>query len=138
VPSRKAVSVAAHRRLVLHADRAKSSTVRDTFPDVGVIHINLDFSEPHPPPSPQRHSLYPAARAFFRFACPCVDCDGEFDLATVVAELVTAGAPAKRATGRSVTGRSPCRGIHWRDSDHSEPCRIELSFRVVVSFAAGT
>jgi hypothetical protein len=80
------------------------------------------------------HSLYPAARAFFRFACPCADCDGEFDLAAVVAELVTGGAAAKR-TGRSVTGRSACQGVHWRDSDHSEPCRIELSFRVVVSFA---
>lgn len=133
--SRRATNAAAQRRIDLHADRAKTSTVRDAFPDVGVIHIHLGFSEPHPPPSPQLHSLYPAARAFFRFACPCADCDGEFDLAPVVTELVTGGAAGKR-TGRQVAGRNACQGIHWRDSDHSEPCRIELSFRVVVSFAA--
>jgi hypothetical protein len=134
ISSRRTVNAAAQRRLDLHADRAKSSTVRDAFPGVGVIHVNLGFSEHYPLPSPQLHSLYPAARAFFRFACPCADCDGEFDLATVVAELVTAGAPAKRAA-RSVTGRSLCQGIHWRDSDHSEACHIELTFRVAVSFA---
>jgi hypothetical protein len=136
ISSRRAVNAAAQRRIDLHADRAKTSTVRDAFPGVEVIHIHLGFAETHPPPSPQRHSLYPAARAFFRFACPCADCDGEFDLAAVVAELVTAGAPAKRSTGRSVTGRTHCGGIHWRDSDHSEPCRIELSFRVLVTFDA--
>ena len=134
ISSRRTVNAAAQRRLDLHADRAKTSTVRDAYPGVGVITVNLGFADHYPLPSPQLHSLYPAARAFFRFACPCADCDGEFDLATVVAELVTAGAPAKR-TGRSVTGRSLCQGIHWRDSDHSEACRIELSFRVAVTFA---
>jgi hypothetical protein len=134
ISPRRSVNAAAQRRLDLHADRAKTSTLRDAFPSVGVIHINLGFSEQYPPPSPQMHSLYPAARAFFRFVCPCADCDGEFDLATVVSELVTAGAPAKR-TARSITGRTLCGGVHWRDSDHSEACRIELSFRVVVSFA---
>ena len=119
----------------LYADRAKTSTLRDSYPGIDVIHVHLGFTDPHAPPSPQSHSLYPAARAFFQFACPCADCDGAFDLAAVVAELVTAGAPVKRA-GRSAAGRNPCLGMHWRESNHSEPCRIEVSFRVVVSFAA--
>jgi hypothetical protein len=134
ISPRKAANAAAQRRIDLQVERAKTSTVRDAFPDIGVIQIHLGFSESHPPPSPQTHSLYPAAIAFFRFACPCVDCDGEFDLAAAVAELASAGAPAKRA-GRSVTGRSHCAGVHWRESNHSEPCRIELNYRVVVSFA---
>jgi hypothetical protein len=135
ISPRRTLNAAAQRRIDLQVDREKTSTLRDDFPSVGVIHVNLGFSEHYPLPSPQLHSLYPAARAFFRFACPCADCDGEFDLGTVVAELVTAGAPAKR-TGRSVTGRNMCQGIHWRDSEHSEACHIELSFRVAVSFAA--
>jgi len=135
VPSRKAASVSEQRRYDLQADRAKTLTVRDTFPQVGVIHIDLDFAESRGhPPSPQRHSLYPPARAFFRFACPCADCDGDFNLAAAVAELVKGGSVGKRATGRSVTGRSLCEGTHSRDSTHSEPCRIELSFRVAVAF----
>jgi hypothetical protein len=137
VPSRKAVSAAAQRRNDLQADRAKSATVRELFPQVGVIHVDLDFGDKSGrPPSPQRHSLYPPARAFFRFICPCADCDGDFDLAAAVTELVKAGAPVKRAAGRSVTGRSLCQGTHWRDSTHSESCRIELTFRVVVSFGS--
>jgi hypothetical protein len=131
--ARRAVNAAAQRRIDLQAGRARTSTVRDAFPDVGVIHIDLGFSHHQPAPSPQMHSMYPAARAFFRFSCPCADCDGEFDLAAVVTELATASAPGKR-TARSVAGRSGCGGTHWRDSDHSEPCRIELSFRVAVSF----
>lgn len=137
VPSRKPVSAAAQRRNDLQAERVRSSTVRDMFPNVSVIHVDLDFGDKSGrPPSPQRHSLYPPARAFFRFICPCADCDGDFDLAAAVTDLVKAGAPAKRAAGRSFTGRSLCQGTHWRDSTHSESCRIELTFRVVVGFGS--
>ena len=129
---RGAANAAAQRRIDLQAGRALTSTVRETFPQVGVIHVHLGFSEHNPPPSPQLHSLYPAARAFFRFSCPCADCDGEFDLAAVVAELVSASSPAKQKV-RSATGRTQCQGVHSRTSDHSEPCRIELDFRVAVN-----
>jgi len=134
ISSRRVVNAAAQRRLDLQADRSKSPAMRDAYPDVGLIQIHLGFSEPQPPPSPQVHSLYPAARAFFRFACPCIDCDGEFDLVAAVTDLVTAGTSARRP-GRSVSGRNSCKGIHWRESNHSERCRIEMSFRVVVTFA---
>ncbi len=137
ISSRRSANVATQRRIDLQTDRAKSATVRDAFPAIAVIHIHLGFSQAQAPPSPQLHSLYPAARAFFRFSCPRIDCDGEFDLAAAVAELVGAGAPSKRV-GRTVSGRYPCQGIHWRESNHSEPCHIELSFRVVASFAAAT
>jgi len=134
ISSRRSPNAASQRRIDLHTERAKSAAMRDAFPGVGVIHLHLGFSEPRRPPSPQVHSLYPSAHAFFQFACPCIDCDGAFDLAAVVAELVSGDTPLERA-GHSVTGQNPCRGIHWRESNHSEPCRIELSFRVDVSFA---
>lgn len=135
ISPRRSTNAASQRRIDLHADRAKAATVRDAYPAAGVIHIHLAFSDPQPPPSPQLHSLYPAAYAFFRFACPCIDCDGQIDLAAAVAELASAGAPAKRAA-RSLSGRIACQGIHWRDSNHSEPCRIQMTYRIVVSFAA--
>src|SRR5579859_2373189 len=95
--TRSAATAAAQRRIDRLADRARTATVRDAFPTVSAIDAYLDFSEPNPPPSPQLHSLYPAARAFFRFVCPCADCDGEFELAPVVAELATGAAPANRS-----------------------------------------
>ena len=133
--TRTAANAAAQRRIDRLADRARTATVRDAFPTVSAIDAYLDFSEPNPPPSPQLHSLYPAARAFFRFVCPCADCDGEFDLAPVVVELVTEGAPVNRSA-RTLSGCALCQGVHWRNSGHSERCRVELSFRVVVTFAA--
>jgi len=133
--TRSMANAAAQRRIERLADRARTATVRDAFPTVGAIDAYLDFSEPSPPPSPQLHSLYPAARAFFRFGCPCADCDGEFDLAPIVVELVTEGAPAS-PSARSLAGRALCQGSHWRNSGHRELCRIALSYRVVVTFAA--
>ena len=133
--TRSTANAAARRRIDRLADRARTATVRDAFPSVSAIDTYLDFSERNPPPSPQHHSLYPAARAFFRFGCPCADCDGEFDLAPVVVELVTEGAPADRSA-RALGGCALCQGSHWRNSGHHELCRIALSFRVVVTFAA--
>ena len=132
--TRSAASAAAQRRTDRLADRARTATVRDAFPTVSTIDAYLDFSEPDPPPSPQLHSLYPSARAFFRFVCPCADCDGEFDLAPIVVELVTEGAPANSST-RALGGYALCQGSHWRNSGYRERCRIALSFRVVVTFS---
>lgn len=137
VPSRKAAGAAEQRHYDLQAERAKTSNVRDAFPEVNVIHVALDFTDPSGhAPSPQRHSLYPAARAFFRFACPCADCDGDFNLSAAVTELVKVGTSAKPKTGRAVTGRTLCHGTRWRDSDRSEPCRIELTFEIIVGIGS--
>ena len=39
----------------------------------------------------QLHTLFPSANAFFRFACPCAECDGEFDLTTTIKTLAASG-----------------------------------------------
>ena len=107
--------------------------MRDTFPDAGVIHIDLHFvGGPGLPLSPQRHSLYPAARAFFRFACPCTDCDGDFNLTAMVTDLAKARGPTKQAADRQVSGHLTCQGTRWRDSTQGDPCRIEVSFRISI------
>jgi hypothetical protein len=102
------------------------------------MHIELQFDdrEGHAP-SPQTHSLYPAARAFFRFACPCADCDGDFDLTRIATEL-SQGAPAARAPDRLLIGQVSCRGTRLRDSSRSGPCKMELSFRIITAFGAAS
>jgi hypothetical protein len=132
-PPRKAANAVEERRNELQADRAKAATVRETFPQLGVIHIELQFAGgPGLPLSPQRHSLYPAARAFFRFACPCTDCDGEFNLTATVTDLAKASASNKRPAERSVSGQISCQGTRWRDKTQAEPCRIEARFKVAL------
>ena len=136
VPSRRAASISEQRRYDLQVDRAQAATVRESFPQVGVIEIDLNFAEtPAPTPSPQRHSLYPPARAFFRFACPCADCDGEFDLGKAVVELVKVATSENRISGSSIARPMRCQGTRWRDSNHSEPCCVALSFQVVVGMS---
>jgi hypothetical protein len=137
-PSRKAASVVEQRRNELQAGRARAPAMRDTFPDVGVIHIDLQFAGgPGLPLSPQRHSLYPAARAFFRFACPCTDCDGDFNLTAMVTDLEKARGSAKPAADRHVGGQLTCQGTRWRDSTQGDPCRIQVSFRIAIDPISG-
>jgi len=110
--------------------------MRDAFPQAGVVHIELNFDDRNGHiPSPQLHSLYPSARAFFRFACPCADCDGDFDLKPAVTALMEGG-PTKRTAGRTATGQLLCQGTRLRDSNHSGPCRMELNFRLVTAIEA--
>jgi hypothetical protein len=135
VPLRKAASVGEQRRYQLQSDRAKALPMRDAFPLATVVHIELKFDDGggHVP-SPQLHSLYPSARAFFRFACPCADCDGDFDLTPAVAALMKASQMTQRSVDRTATGRLQCQGIRFRESNHSKPCPIELSYRLVTGF----
>ena len=103
--------------------------MRESFPEVSVIHIELQFADSAGTyPSPQRHSFYPPARAFFRFSCPCSDCDGDFDLAGIVNRLLS-----KRPSDQSVSsGRMRCQGNHWREGSQHRACQIELTFGVAV------
>jgi len=57
-------------------------------------------------PSPQAFSYFPGARGFFRYACPCHSCSGEFDLSGFVAELAgkISRAPLSRTLNISCTG----------------------------------
>ena len=106
--------------------------MRKVYPDIGQLRIELSFSDPDtrlPPPSPQLRTLYSAAPAFFRFACPCADCDGVFDLTEEVTAMVAKGGKRNRAL--SLDGRVPCQGVRFRNHAAIEaPCAISLTFHL--------
>src|SRR5271155_61957 len=110
VAVRKSLGAHMPRRDQLLIERTRAATLRDTFPSVGQLHIELIFGDHglRTPPSPQLHTLYPAAAAFFRFMCPCAECDGEFDLTEAVTELVNGSVVRKRAASSS--GKLSCGG----------------------------
>jgi hypothetical protein len=101
---RKAVSSIEQRRTRRLSDRVAAPALRTAFPQVENLRIELNFSDrtAHAP-SLQQHILYPSARAFFRFACPCFECDGEFDLTRWPARACACaiGRPASCARSRS-------------------------------------
>lgn len=129
--SRKAVSVSDQRRNQLQLDRQRAVAVRDLYPSLGYLRVSLVFNDgSRRTPSPQSHTFFPAARAFFRFACPCADCDGDFDLREPVGALI-GGLPAgKRAAARNAKGRLSCEGVRLRDRVGGQPCSMTLEYQL--------
>ena len=129
--ARKPSNGHALRREQLMSEHQQAATLRKLFPEIEQLRIELVFNDPtaRAPPSPQRHTLYSAAAAFFRFACPCADCDGDFDLTDAVTTLISNSTGRKRTS--SIAGQLSCHGMRLRD--HGTPqtvCSMQLSYRL--------
>ena len=134
--TRKAVGISAQRRLQLQSARAGAPVLRDRFPQVSALRIELRFEERGGiTPSPQQHTLYPAARAYFRFACPCAECDGDFDLSPAIAAVLEPAKATARGGDRAVSGHLACEGWRARERASGRPCTIELHYRLSVGAA---
>ena len=70
---------------------------------------------------PQSRVLYPPARAHFSFPCPHNDCDGSFNLDTVVQAAVDD--PSHR-----IEGVLKCAGLRGGDFTAKLPCRLHLRY----------
>jgi hypothetical protein len=131
VAQRKSVNAAVQRRELFLRERNRSAALRGAYPDVAQLQIELVFTDrSNHTPSPQRHILYPAAPAFFRFACPCADCDADFDLMPFVVELLDA-ASGWRQQATTVGGHVSCHGVRLRDRVGSAACSMQLEFQLV-------
>jgi hypothetical protein len=130
ITARKSSKITGRERLM--NERTRSAPLREVFPNVDQLRIELVFNDASAfIPSPQLHTLYPAASAFFRFACPCADCDGDFDLTDAVASLLLESSAGRRRIDASSTGRMDCQGVRLRDMAGQKVCPMQLSFRLV-------
>ena len=114
------------------SERLRAPRLRTHVPEIERLCIELVFNDPDgrsPSPSPQLHTLHSAASAFFRFPCPCADCDGDFDLTHVVTTLITRTAGGKRAG--SFGGQLSCNGVRFRDHTVQRGCAMQLNFQLV-------
>lgn len=111
----------------LRLDFTRAATLRQVHPELAEVRIELEFlDETSPPPSPQAFSYFPAARGFFRFACPCHSCSGEFDLSEHVAELARKTGGAQRSRRVNV----PCPGERVQEASTRAACPISARVRV--------
>lgn len=130
ITARKSSKITGRERLM--NERTRCAPLREVFPNVDQLRIELVFNDASAfIPSPQLHTLYPAAAAFFRFACPCADCDGDFDLTGAVASLLLESSPGRRRADASSSGRMDCQGVRLRDMAGEKGCPMQLSFRLV-------
>ena len=120
------------RREQLMNEHQRAASLRELFPEIEQLRIELVFNDPNgrsAPPSPQLHTLFSAASAFFRFACPCADCDGDFDLTEAVTGLIRSSAGRKRVTSRG--GHLSCHGVRFRDLPvHQSSCSMQVNFEL--------
>lgn len=129
ITARKSAKITGRERMM--SERTRSAPLREAFPGVEQLRIELVFNDASAhTPSPQFHTLYPAASAFFRFSCPCADCDGDFDLSSAVASLIESTAGRRRVDATS-SGRMHCQGVRLRDLTGQKECLMQLSFRLV-------
>lgn len=119
------------RRLQRQSERNQSPPMRTAYPAIGQLRIELNFRD-RPPRSPamQLHTLFPSANAFFRFACPCAECDGEFDLTAAVKALAAGG--SRKGSARD---HLTCQGVRLRDRVSSQPCVVELDYQLAITAA---
>lgn len=114
-------------------EHLRADPLRKLFPEVQQLRIELFFSDTKThlaQPSPQLHTLFAAAPAFFRFSCPCADCDGDFDLTDAVTTAITSQAGRKRPA--SLTGHLSCQGVRFRGhAVLQSSCPIQLSFQLL-------
>jgi hypothetical protein len=130
ITARKSSKITGRERLM--SERTRCAPLREVFPNVDQLRIELVFNDASAfIPSPQLHTLYPAAAAFFRFACPCADCDGDFDLTGAVASLLLESSAGRRRIDATSSGRMDCQGVRLRDMAGEKGCPMQLSFRLV-------
>jgi hypothetical protein len=112
----------------LRRDRAGSPAMRAAFPAVGQLRIKLQFQDSHPStPAAQLHELYPPARAFFAYACPYANCDGQFDLSAAVSAAIQGELPVS-------AGVIECGGSRARDHSYRQACLLQLHYEISPSF----
>jgi hypothetical protein len=125
--SRPARSAPSNNREQLKLDSTRAAPLRDIYPQLAEVRVEFEFIDGTTrAPSPQSFSYFPAARGFFRYACPFHSCTGEFDLSGHVAELAGKTGRAQRTRSVNVT----CTGKRAQDWNARIDCPICAQIRV--------
>lgn len=100
--------------------RIATPAMRARYPELSSLQIDFDFSDVGEfLPSPQVTVFHPPAPAYFCFACPYSDCDGEFDLTKTVDLAVSSGEAQSQ-------GQVRCTGTRHRGA----ACTLCLEFTI--------
>jgi len=86
--------------------RLATPAIRTRYPSLASLQVDFEFSDRGEfVPSPQVTVFHPPAPAYFCFACPYSDCDGEFDLTKSVDLAVSSRESQSSAQVRCVGTR---------------------------------
>ncbi|NJO12535.1 MAG: hypothetical protein HC872_02690 [Gammaproteobacteria bacterium] len=129
MPPRKKESPLQQRRQQLLRDRDAAMTLGNACPSASQLRLDLTFHDTTAlTPTAQSYVVYPPAQAFFEYPCPYSDCDGTFDLGSVVK-----GVLAKSSA--QVEGTLSCAGVRSRDRLQRQPCGLKVTYTVTLNTA---
>ena len=124
-PARSEATTSNRERL--RQDFVRAAPLRELYPQLAEVRVEIEFRDgASPAHSAQAFSYFPAARGFFRYACPCYSCSGEFDISGHVAELAGASARASRTRNVNIT----CSGLRAHDLNERVACPVCAQVRV--------
>jgi len=114
--------------------RQSSPAIRDVFPGVEAVRINLTFKDPDglADPKPMRLKFGPEQKAFFHLDCLFWECvRGGFDLGPAVRDAV-------RAQARSARGEQDCQG--WQDPERigKHRCWLKARYEIQIEYGSTT
>ena len=100
--------------------RIEAPALRTRYPGLNTLQLDFNFSDSTDVlPSPQVTVFHPPAPAFFCFACPYSDCNGEFNLSSPVDLAVNSHDSKSR-------GQLPCAGTRH----HGIACTLSLEYSI--------
>jgi hypothetical protein len=115
----------------LRRDRAATQTLREAFPAVKQLRLELRFeAATENVPAAQSHLLHPPAQAFFAFPCPHADCDGQFDLTAAVNAFLSSQTTEAEGVLR-------CSGQRLDRRAARIPCDLDLHYTFGVAYQPG-
>jgi hypothetical protein len=121
--------VAINNRERLKIDFTRAAQLREIYPQIAEVRVEFEFEDGTArTPSPQAYSYFPAARGFFRYACPCHTCSGEFDLSAHVAELAGKSGNPRRSRRVDVN----CTGLRALEASVHGACPVCAHVRVSI------
>lgn len=113
----------------LRKGRAAAETLRTVCPDASSVRVELVFHSPLGEPHvPQMYSMFPPAKAYFVYSCPCGDCDGLFDMETVGLQML-------RARRTHSAGTITCAGRRSFEGTVGRPCQMRVDYSITLSTA---
>jgi hypothetical protein len=131
-PSR--FTLPANNRERLRNEQRQAAPLSQLYPQLSEVHVEFAFEDgTDSPPSLQNYSHFPAARSLFRYPCPCHSCDGEFDLASYIANL----AGSTKRTPRVQRFTVVCPGQRLEAQQQRSACPIRATISISATAHTG-
>ena len=113
-----------------HTEWANAKTIREEFPDVEEIKIEVSYENTHPriTPKPEKMGFGPENKALFKLNCHNPDCsERETDIFSVIYRMI-------QERSESETGSKTCGGWQDRRRKNKYHCCVKMNYKIAIKY----